>query len=1273
MDLSTWVRGLGIAIRNFSSSAKRERRFRTVAHAATAASVDVLEARVLLTSDFGDAPDTTADTGVNNYQTLAANGGPSHVIDATRVTLFLGGGVDGETGTQQSHAANLDNLFTTGGRNDEDGVMSSLDLSATIRASPKVTLSATNTTGTTAMLYGWIDYNHNGIFENAAERTQIVVPSGTTAGRFTLTFPQLRGDIAGATYARFRLSSDIAAANPTGPANGGEVEDHRFQIMNRVKQPVEISSAIRVAGDHNGGPTFVPDDGYGFVSSAAIGDLDGNGIIDLAVGAAGKIESNSDRGAVYIMFRNADGSVSSSVRIANELNGGPTLSSGDHFGSIVKALGDIDGDGVVDIAVGAVDSNFNGSVYIMHLNANGSAKDFTKLTSGQNGVPQLAAGDAFAVVAPLGDLDGDGIIDIAVGAPGTDGAGTDRGAIYILRLNADGTVKSSNIIENSATWNPWTEYDDSFGEDITALGDLDGDGVVDLAVMSETQDLVDSRPVVNILKIKSDGTLKSVKRLETGLILSKNQYFFSIAAAGDIDGDGVGDLAISGSEVIAFNSWSSIIMLLNLNADGTIKNRTKLPALDVGATDNILSTFTSIAPMANADGTLTFAVGIPFFGGYPNSNPSLTLVSLVNSVPVTVAPAVPVLSGNSASATDPRPTITWNESARAAEYEIWLTNVNTGEVLLRSVAVTGTSYAPTSDLGIGKHTVWVRAKNEIGSSAWSQGFSFVVNSPATIISTPDGLKRRPELKWQPLAGAVRYDVWLSDTKTPYVAFVNERTNPQQTVFVPDVDLPDGSYRFQVRGVAADGTLGKWSIADDFAVKTSSKIRKVSDQFFLRPQIEWTRVPGAAFYDVYISTLPSGSVRIQTQVDATYGTYNITFKPATDLAVGNYRVWVRPVAEDGSRGVWSPAADFSAGVIPALVLNKTEFRFNEQVLLQMPELPVASSVQIWVDDPAPGLPPAPGAGNYTSLTRYFDVQGKYRIWTRVIAQDGSTSRWSAPVSLTVRSAPYELKVMNQPKMTDRPRIEWPAVAGAAKYQVRIRDTDTSTVQTIETKAPQTLLNLEQSLPLGRYEVEVRAVSADGTDGFWSVARPYSSLPSPILVPISETVNTTPTLQWSSMPGAISYDVVVRRQIRHRVEYTLRGLESTSYTSPKLSLGNYELWVIANGMNGLRSAWASEEFKVIAPPRPVLTVGGPGYAYGDLGGFPISWIGVAGADHYDLWIKDEFGRNIVRELNVPSTAYTLNLIIPRAMYRIWVRAVYTDGTFSPWSVPESFQVY
>jgi len=78
--------------------AKRSRKFKAAGNSSNVASVDVLEDRLLLTADFGDAPDTTPGTGANNYQTLAANGGPRHIIDTTQTTLFLGGGVDGEAG-----------------------------------------------------------------------------------------------------------------------------------------------------------------------------------------------------------------------------------------------------------------------------------------------------------------------------------------------------------------------------------------------------------------------------------------------------------------------------------------------------------------------------------------------------------------------------------------------------------------------------------------------------------------------------------------------------------------------------------------------------------------------------------------------------------------------------------------------------------------------------------------------------------------------------------------------------------------------------------------------------------------------------------------------------------------------------------------------------------------------------------------------------------------------------------------------------------------------
>ncbi|MEJ7590596.1 MAG: integrin alpha [Planctomycetaceae bacterium] len=283
MDLRSWCCRIGASFRS-SSSGRRTRRKQAFRIAPPIAIVDILEARLLLTSDFGDAPDTTSSAGVNNYQTLAANGGPSHVIDTTMTTLYLGAGVDGETGIFQNANAGLDDQVAVGGRDDEDGVLSPLDLKGTSGAAPAVTMLATNTTGRVATLSGWIDFNRDGVFDNASERAQINIPNASSKGRFTLTFPAIPTGSGGTTYARFRLSTNAAAANATGAATDGEVEDYKFVIQDQSKFPAEFVRPVRIAEGLNGGPDVDYTDFFGY-SSTAIGDLNHDGITDLVVGA----------------------------------------------------------------------------------------------------------------------------------------------------------------------------------------------------------------------------------------------------------------------------------------------------------------------------------------------------------------------------------------------------------------------------------------------------------------------------------------------------------------------------------------------------------------------------------------------------------------------------------------------------------------------------------------------------------------------------------------------------------------------------------------------------------------------------------------------------------------------------------------------------------------------------------------------------------------------------------------------------------------------------
>jgi len=110
------------------------------------------------------------------------------------------------------------------------------------------------------------------------------------------------------------------------------------------------------------------------------------------------------------------------------------------FGWSVCCLGDLDGDGIaIDLAVGAPASGGVGAVWIMFLHQNGTVKGHQNISDTQGGFngELITGGDFGRSVAYLGDIDFDGITDMAVGAP-RDGAGT----IWILFLQRNGTVKS---------------------------------------------------------------------------------------------------------------------------------------------------------------------------------------------------------------------------------------------------------------------------------------------------------------------------------------------------------------------------------------------------------------------------------------------------------------------------------------------------------------------------------------------------------------------------------------------------------------------------------------------------------------------------------------------------------------------------------------------------------------------------------------------------------------------------------------------------------------
>ncbi len=162
------------------------------------------------------------DGPARHYNTLAANNGPSHTA---RGGLRIGALLDPEADGQQSLKADGDDNLDL---DDEDGIVSGLGLSA--GAPMTLVVAVENSTGDDATLHGWLDLDRNGVFDSGTEKVDVAVPSGTS-GNVTLVFPAAPGILTGETFVRLRLSTDPAAANPTGHASDGEVEDHLVPIF----------------------------------------------------------------------------------------------------------------------------------------------------------------------------------------------------------------------------------------------------------------------------------------------------------------------------------------------------------------------------------------------------------------------------------------------------------------------------------------------------------------------------------------------------------------------------------------------------------------------------------------------------------------------------------------------------------------------------------------------------------------------------------------------------------------------------------------------------------------------------------------------------------------------------------------------------------------------------------------------------------------------------------------------------------------------------------
>ncbi len=324
-----------------------------------------------------------------------------------------------------------------------------------------------------------------------------------------------------------------------------------------------------------------------FPASSA-GDINGDGFDDILIGASRADPNGSSSGQSYVVFGgqnfaslvDANGAISlSSLDGTNGfmLNG---ISADDGSGNSVSSIGDINGDNIDDIIIGARDADpnglssgqsyvvFGGQNFAGMVDANG-AIELSSL-DGMNGfkINGVAAGDGSGgFVGSAGDINNDGFDDITISAINADPNGESSGQSYVVfggqnfasLVDANGAIELSNLDgTNGFKLNGITAFERS-GYNFGSAGDINNDGIDDLILgavdadpngtsSGQTYVLFGGQNFASLVDANGALELSSLDGTNGFKLNGINPYEFSghsVDSAGDVNGDGIGDIIIS--------------------------------------------------------------------------------------------------------------------------------------------------------------------------------------------------------------------------------------------------------------------------------------------------------------------------------------------------------------------------------------------------------------------------------------------------------------------------------------------------------------------------------------------------------------------------------------------------------------------------------------------------------------------------------------------------------------------------------------------------------
>ncbi|WP_053332464.1 FG-GAP repeat protein [Candidatus Jidaibacter acanthamoebae] len=389
--------------------------------------------------------------------------------------------------------------------------------------------------------------------------------------------------------------------------------------MNSFKNPFYLSSLNGRNGFAiNGTTESMMESGF---SVSRAGDINGDGIADLIIGAPG---ARLKMGASYVVFGSQSPfSANTSLSDLNGNNGFAIYgrTSLDSLGVSVNGAGDINGDSIADLIVSGAQT---GAGYVIF----GSRSPFPGNISlsdinGKNGFTISGLGNNYWSKPPVsgaGDINADGIADMIIGD-------SDAGASYTIFGSKYPFPANINVSELNGK-NGFTIYGitsfDSLGYSVSGAGDINADGIADIVIGAFTAGsnvgasyvvFGSQSPFPTSINVYS---LNGKNGFAINGIASLDALGSSVSGAGDINGDGIADLIIgapgaslkAGASYVIFGSQSTFPASINVS-DLNGKNGFAINGI---TNPDALGSSVSGAGDINGDGIADFIIGAPGAG-----------------------------------------------------------------------------------------------------------------------------------------------------------------------------------------------------------------------------------------------------------------------------------------------------------------------------------------------------------------------------------------------------------------------------------------------------------------------------------------------------------------------------------------------------------------------------------------------------------------------------------------------------------------------------------